>query len=164
MEPHVTPTQARLRPRAPRLTGGALRCRRKFLRFFPRGFHDAKYVDWERGYKQEAHERWQEELDHATYRALLADGAFAEAASRAIRIESRTNLLFSFEKMALRDAVRSAAGARAFTTGLFDFLHERLSRRRWREPARARCAGRSAPCHRAAGSSDEHGRRSPARG
>jgi len=125
MEPHVTPAQARLRPRAPRLTGGALRCRRKFLRFFPRGFHAAKYVDWERGYKQEAHERWQDELDRATYRALLADGAFAEAASRAIRIESRTNLLFSFEKMALRDAVRSAAGARAFTTGLFDFLHGR---------------------------------------
>lgn len=30
----------------------------------------------------------------------------------AVAIESRTNLLFSFEKMALRDAVRSPAGAR----------------------------------------------------
>jgi hypothetical protein len=32
-------------------------------------------------------------------------------------------LLFSFEKMALRDAVRSPAGARAFAHGLYDFLH-----------------------------------------
>ncbi len=33
---------------------------------------------------------------------------------RAVRIESRTNLLFSFEKMALRDAVKSKTGARGF--------------------------------------------------
>ena len=44
-----------------------------------------------------------------------------------MRIESRTNLLFSFEKMALRDAVKSAAGARLFATGLYEFLHGRGS-------------------------------------
>jgi hypothetical protein len=38
-------------------------------------------------------------------------------------VESRTNLLFSFEKMALRDAVKSPAGARAFAQGLHDFLY-----------------------------------------
>jgi hypothetical protein len=48
----------------------------------------------------------------------------------AVRIESRTNLLFSFEKMALRDAVRSPAGARAFATGLYDFLHGSAAPRR----------------------------------
>ena len=42
---------------------------------------------------------------------------------RAVRIEARTNLIFSFEKMALRDAVKPAAGARMFATGLYDFLH-----------------------------------------
>ena len=26
------------------------RCRRKFLRFFPGGFRDETYIDWERGY------------------------------------------------------------------------------------------------------------------
>ena len=46
-----------------------------------------------------------------------------EIAKRAVAIESRTNLLFSFEKMALRDAVRSAFGARAFAEGLHDFLY-----------------------------------------
>jgi hypothetical protein len=35
-----------------------------------------------------------------------------------VAIESRTNLLFSFEKMALRDAVRTGAGARLFAEGL----------------------------------------------
>ena len=38
-------------------------------------------------------------------------------------IEARTNLLFSFEKMALRNAVKSAGGARAFAQGLYEFLH-----------------------------------------
>jgi hypothetical protein len=32
-------------------------------------------------------------------------------------------MIFSFEKMALRDAVRSARGARLFAEGLFDWLH-----------------------------------------
>lgn len=101
----------------------ALRCRRKFLRFFPGGFADETYVDWERGYKVAAHERWIERLDQDAYRALLERGRFAEVTEHAVRVESRTNLLFSFEKMALRDAVRSAAGARRFADGLYDFLY-----------------------------------------
>ena len=48
---------------------------------------------------------------------------FREIAAHAIKIESRTNLLFSFEKMAIRDAVKNTGGARAFATGLFDFLY-----------------------------------------
>ena len=40
----------------------------------------------------------------------MADSALPFAL-RAVAIESRTNLLFSFEKMALRKAVRSVAGA-----------------------------------------------------
>ncbi|MEA2563778.1 MAG: hypothetical protein QOH06_5282 [Acidobacteriota bacterium] len=102
---------------------GALRCRRKFLRFFPEGFHDETYIDWERGYKWEAHEQWNDLLDRATLRKLLREDGHAEIAARAVRIESRTNLLFSFEKMALRDAVKSPDGARSFATGLYDFLH-----------------------------------------
>ena len=44
-------------------------------------------------------------------------------AQLAVQIESRTNLLFSFEKMAVRDAVRTEEGAEAFARGLFDLLH-----------------------------------------
>ena len=102
---------------------GALKCRRKFLRFFPKGFYDRKYIDWERGYKWEAHERWQATLGRDAFRAMIAESAYAEIARRAVTIESRTNLLFSFEKMALRDAVKPRAGARAFGEGLYDLLH-----------------------------------------
>src|SRR5436853_7697913 len=96
------------------LSPAALRCRRKFLRFFPGGFYDETYIEWERGYKWQAHERWMERLEPRAYRELLDRRRFAEITEHAVRVESRTNLLFSFEKMALRDAVRSAAGAKRF--------------------------------------------------
>jgi len=102
---------------------GAARCREKFLRFFPKGFSDEKYISWERGYKWEAHGRWEEALGRVEFGRLLRGGEFAEVAARAVRIESRTNLLFSFEKMALRDAVKTEEGARRFAEGLYEFLH-----------------------------------------
>jgi hypothetical protein len=114
----------RARPvRAGRAAAGALRCRRKFLRVFPGGFRDETYLDWERDYKWRAHERWEEALERNAFRRLLLAGRFEDIAAHAVRIESRTNLLFSFEKMALRDAVRSRAGARIFAEGLYELLH-----------------------------------------
>jgi hypothetical protein len=106
-------------------TKGAAKCRRKFLRFFPKGFYDEKYIDWERGYKWDAHVRWEETLGREAHRVLIAEGNYSEVARRAVGIESRTNLLFSFEKMALRDAVKPKAGARAFAEGLYEFLYGR---------------------------------------
>ena len=97
--------------------------RAKFLRYFAKGFRDPLYEEWERGYKWTAHERWRDTLDRATFRQLLKAGKHREIAAQAIAIEARTNLLFSFEKMALRDAVKPLAGARALSQGLFDFLH-----------------------------------------
>lgn len=102
---------------------GAARCRDKFLRFFPDGFRDEKYVAWERGYKWQAHEKWNAQLNRAEYQSLLEKREFSEIASRAVKIESPTNLIFSFEKLALRDAVRSTEGARIFAESLDDFLH-----------------------------------------
>ncbi|MBV8981177.1 MAG: hypothetical protein JO086_09780 [Acidimicrobiia bacterium] len=98
-------------------------CRDKFLYFFPEGFRDENYLAWERDYKWEAHRRWTTELGRDQLRALLDRGEFAAVAKAAVRIESRTNLLFSFEKMALRDAVASAEGARLFAVGLHDWLY-----------------------------------------
>ena len=34
--------------------------RAKFRRYFPKGFRDPLYLDWERGYKWTAHQRWNE--------------------------------------------------------------------------------------------------------
>jgi hypothetical protein len=121
MRPNIIPAR-RTRPEPP---PGAERCRRKFLRFFPAGFQDQEYYDWERGYKWRAHEQWMATLGPAEFRRLLRADEFAEIAARAVRIESRTNLLFSFEKMALRDAVRSRAGAERFARALYEFLHGR---------------------------------------
>ena len=104
-------------------TTAAKRCRRRFLRFFPNGFADETYLDWARNYKADAHAAWCDQLNRATFRALLAGDDFIGIAARAIRIESRTNLLFSFEKMALRDAVRTTDGARTLAVGLYDVLH-----------------------------------------
>jgi hypothetical protein len=112
-------------PRHTSDAAAARRCRRKFLRFFPGGFSDETYLDWERDYKARAHERWEEQLGRREFSALLRAGDHQEAARRAVAIESRTNLLFSFEKMALRDAVRSPAGARIFAEGLYEFLGSR---------------------------------------
>lgn len=111
------------RPAQSEPSAGALRCRRKFLRYFPGGFRDETYMDWERNYKWAAHEQWDEGLNQAAYKALLREGAHAEVCARAVRLESRTNLLFSFEKMAIRDAVKPPEGARMFAEGLYEFIY-----------------------------------------
>jgi len=126
-----TKRQNRIPILAPRtVTPGAARARRKFLKFFPGGFDDETYIDWERDYKWAAHVRWQEVLEPTAYRKLLAAEQYEEIAGTAVRIESRTNLLFSFEKMALRDAVKRPDGAQAFAEGLYELLHGRASEER----------------------------------
>jgi hypothetical protein len=99
------------------------RCKRKFLRFFPEGFRDETYLKWERRYKWRAHQEWQSALSRGAYRSKLSQGRFLEIGAEAIKIESRTNLLFSFEKMAIRDALKSERGARDFAEGLYALLY-----------------------------------------
>jgi hypothetical protein len=62
-------------------------------------------------------------LNREQYERLLSQKKYDEIALRAIKIESKTNLLFSFEKMALRDAVKQAWGSKAFALGLFDYIY-----------------------------------------
>jgi hypothetical protein len=105
------------------LTRSAARCRKKFLYYFPGGFQDETYKDWERNYKLEAHFKFQEELNKEEFTRLLKQSKYEEIAQKAVKLETRTNLLFSFEKMALRDAVRPAEGAKLFAKGLFDYVY-----------------------------------------
>lgn len=102
-------------------------CRRRFIRFFPKGFGDERYLAWERDYKAEAHARWTATLSVKALGHLMATRKYEVIAAEALRIEARTNLLFSFEKMAVRDAVRTTAGARRFAEGLYAWLHGRGS-------------------------------------
>src|SRR5689334_6527197 len=99
------------------------KCVKKFLYYFPGGFQGKKYVAWERDYKWAAHMAWEEQLNRSTFKELLVKADYIEIAKRAVRIESKTNLLFSFEKMALRDAVNTTPSARLFAEGLFDFIY-----------------------------------------
>lgn len=90
----------------------------------------------ERRYKWDAHRSWHDVLNRADFAKRLAADDHAGIARDALRIEARTNLLFSFEKIAVRDALRVPRGAEAFAAGLFDWLYGpgRMSARfdRWR--------------------------------
>ena len=61
-------------------------------------------LETEREPKWRAHQRWNVELP----RERSERGPTREIAQEAVHIESRMQLLFSFEKMAIRDAVREA--------------------------------------------------------
>ena len=116
--------------------------RRTFLRLFPGGFSDPRYLAWERDYKVDAHRLWTAEIGgKAALRSALEAGRHREVAAAAVRIEASRALLFSFEKMALRDAVRTPAGARRFAEGLHDWLHgpggEQARFERWTEVVQA---------------------------
>ncbi|HYF30700.1 MAG TPA: hypothetical protein VD993_06250 [Chitinophagaceae bacterium] len=107
----------------PAVSKERMRCRKKFLYYFKKGFNDPTYLDWERNYKWQAHLAWEEQLNREAYERQLQSRRYADIANTAVRIESRTNLLFSFEKMALRDAVKTPAGAKAFAEGLFNYIY-----------------------------------------
>lgn len=117
----AAPTTARRVRRLPETP--EQRCRRHFLRFFPEGFRDARYVTWERAAKWAAHKRWGEELSEATLRNLCRRGEHAEVVARAIDIAASSRLLFAFDRLALQDAVRGRSGASAFAEGLYELLH-----------------------------------------
>ena len=100
-----------------------IKCLKKFLYYFKKGYDDPKYISWERGYKESAHQQFQEQLNKDKFESLLKAQQFESIAEIAVKIESKTNLLFSFEKMALRDAVKSPDGAKTLATGLFDYIY-----------------------------------------
>ena len=83
----VTPTRSRI-----------AHCKRKFLRFFPDGFRDETYLEWERGYKLRAHEEWKTVLNRKVYQSKLSQGKFLEIGAEAVKIEARTNLLFPLKR------------------------------------------------------------------
>ncbi len=98
-------------------------CLKKFLFYFKKGFKDTTYIAWERQYKEDASLAFQEKLNKSSFLELLEKRKYMEIAMNAVRIESRTNLLFSFEKMALRDAVSSPQGAKIFALGLYEYIY-----------------------------------------
>ena len=109
------------------LTRGAVTKRKKFLKkflyYFKNGFEDETYIAWERKYKEDAHLKFNEVLGKKNFSKLLKLKNYKAIVQYAVQIESRTNLLFSFEKMALRDAVKSEEAAKKFALGLFNYIY-----------------------------------------
>ncbi|MBX9695341.1 MAG: hypothetical protein K2Z81_23345 [Cyanobacteria bacterium] len=101
--------------------------RKRFLRIFPDGFYDEHYLLWEHNYKDETRKAWDRLLNKKEYTRLLEKGDTDEIANRALQVESKCKppFLFSFEKMALRDALHTTQGARLFSDGLNHLLYER---------------------------------------
>lgn len=99
--------------------------KKRFLKFFPKSFKDQRYIDWERTYKWEAHKFFQEHLSQEKFTALMRSRDYELIAARALQTEARTNFIFSFEKMALRDGVKAPGGARIFAEGLYQLLYEK---------------------------------------
>jgi len=109
------------------LSKNKLKLKHKFLKHFPKGFADKKYIAWERDYKWQAHLKFEELLNRNEFERLLKEHNYREIAYRAVKTESKTNLLFSFEKMALRDAVKSEDGAQLFAKGLYEYIYGEAS-------------------------------------
>jgi len=105
------------------ITKARRKCLQKFLYYFPGGYRGKKYIAWEREYKWNAHLAWTKQLNKQSFSELLREEDYATIAKIAVNIESKTNLLFSFEKMALRDAVKTNASAKQFAVGLFEFVY-----------------------------------------
>lgn len=99
------------------------RHKKRFLFFFPEAYEDQQYIDWERTYKWEAHKRWKEILNQEEFETLMRKREYLEIGNRALKVEAMCNFLFSFEKMAIKDAVRTPHGARIFSEGLYQLLH-----------------------------------------
>ena len=97
--------------------------KRRFREIFPRGFRDATYIEWERNYKWEAHERWKATLGARELARLVDEEQWPEIAGRVLRAYQGLNLLALYEQMALRDALRDPAGARDFGPALLRYLH-----------------------------------------
>lgn len=97
-------------------------CIQRFLKAFPRGFYDQNYISWERDFKWSAHEKWQELLNKKEFKRLMSDGDYEEVVRRAISVESRTNLLYPYERLALSEAIKDRDGAFIFAKGLYQLL------------------------------------------
>lgn len=94
-----------------------------FLKLFPGGFEDPKYLAEERNYKVAAGELLAKTLGETELKALLDSDDFTEISKRAIALVSKTNLVFPNEKMDFKDALSNGDARRSFGAALYDVLY-----------------------------------------
>ncbi len=94
-----------------------------FLEEFPGGFYGEKFKKQEREYKDEAHALAQELFGQKPFASLLQRGDCAEIAKRASKVVNATNLIFPYEKMALRDGLTEPSAQKEFGIALYSLLY-----------------------------------------
>ena len=95
----------------------------KFLEYFPEGFSDPKYLEFERSEKWAAHELWNETLGEKEFRRLLKENAYAEIAKRLAAVETKINQIFKTDKSAMREAIEEEKDAQDFAVALYDYVY-----------------------------------------
>jgi hypothetical protein len=95
----------------------------RFLERFPQGFYGDRFVEEEREYKERAHQLAQDLLSQSALARLLSVHDYSEVCRRALRVANVTNLIFPYEKMALKDGLASPAHQQAFATALLHLLY-----------------------------------------
>lgn len=96
---------------------------RRFLKIFPEGFYGEKYEASERRHKLKAHQLAQELLADGVFATLLQAEQYEDICQRAMRIVNATNLVFSHEKMALKNGINGDEAQKYFAYSLYDLLH-----------------------------------------
>jgi Protein of unknown function (DUF3553) len=94
-----------------------------FLRLFPDGFYDPKYLDEERNYKLEAGALLANTLGRTELSALLQTGDHAEITRLAVAVMDKTNLVFPNEKMAFKAGLATERGRELFARALDNLLY-----------------------------------------
>ncbi len=100
----------------------------RFLRHFPGGFENERYLKQERAYKVAANLKFRDQLSlDRVGKILAADDASSTKlfTSPASSIISSVGLVSPIESAAFRDAMRDKAAARVFYEALFNLLRER---------------------------------------
>ena len=96
---------------------------RTFLRHFPGGFSDPRYIAGERAGKDEANRQFEARLSVTELRGILDSDDLSSLVKTLLSIKSHVNeLLAPFENAAFQDAMRDLEAARKFLSALSHLL------------------------------------------
>ena len=103
-----------------------------FLKYFPAGFKDPKYIERERAMKLRACSLYADTLGDGKAEKLLKAGDIGEVRDLALKVLAETGfLLFLTESMAFRDGLKDDEAAHRFFKALFTLLSSGLDEERF---------------------------------
>jgi len=94
-----------------------------FLKIFPKGFYDKKYLEQERDYKIEAHDLMMNLLNKKSFDKMMKANEYEKICVNAMKVVNKTNLIFPNEKMSLKDGLKLSEHIEEFALSLLDLLY-----------------------------------------